>query len=306
MNQTVKSRERSRRIFLQRAALAAAAALTGVGRTPGRTGQEESPVSEDETIFRTVMAGAERKNLRSKPVGEAMAALGRAFLGTPYVAHTLEEEGEEHLVVNLRGLDCTTFMENTLVLARCLRLNAATFVEYRKQLTFVRYRGGTIDGYPSRLHYFTDWVHDNERKGVVRDVTAALGGERSDRRVNFMSTHPGSYRQLANAEYLSAIREVEEAMNERGFFVVPSRRVVDILPELLDGDILGTATTIAGMDVSHTGIVVREGGIPRFLHAPLSGGAVWMADGSVADYISSHKQMTGIVIARPLDPAPGP
>jgi hypothetical protein len=31
-----------------------------------------------------------------------------------------------------------------------------------------------------------------------------------------------------------------------------------------------------------------------------------MADGSVADYISSHKQMTGIVIARPLDPAPGP
>jgi hypothetical protein len=264
-----------------------------------------SPEPNDEAIFRTIMTAAERKKLRTRPVGEAMAAIGLSFLGTPYVAHTLEEEGEEHLVVNLRGLDCTTFMENTLVLARCVRLNTTTFAEYRKQLTFVRYRSGTINGYPSRLHYFTDWVYDNTHKGVLRDVTADLGGERSNQRVNFMSTHTDSYRQLANQEFVRAIREIEDSMNARGFFVVPARHVSKILPKLRDGDVIGTATTIPGMDVSHTGIVVLEDGIPRFLHAPLSGGAVRLADGSLADYVAAHTNMTGIVVARPVEPGPG-
>jgi cell wall-associated NlpC family hydrolase len=266
--------------------------------------QEGSPESEDEAVFRKVMTGAARKRLQQQSIGAAVAAMGRAFLGVPYVAHTLEEEGEEHLVVNLRGMDCTTFMENALVLGRCIRMNRTTFEAYREELTLVRYRGGVINGYPCRLHYFTDWVHDNARKNVLRDVTAELGGERADRRVEFMSTHPEKYRQLSRPANLEAIRTMEDAINARGFSVVPARRIKEILPRLQEGDIIGTATAIPGMDVSHVGLVIREDERPRFLHASLSGGAVWVADGTVADYVTAHPQMTGIVIARPLEPDP--
>ncbi len=57
-----------------------------------------------------------------------------------------------------------------------------------------------------------------------------------------------------------------------------------------------------GMDVSHTGLIAREGDVPRFLHAPLSGGKVTLAEGSLADYIAGNSGLTGIVIARPLEP----
>ena len=36
------------------------------------------------------------------------------YLGKPYVAHTLEINDEEQLVVNLEEVDCTTFVEYVL------------------------------------------------------------------------------------------------------------------------------------------------------------------------------------------------
>jgi hypothetical protein len=218
------------------------------------------------------------------------------------VAHTLEEPGEEHLVVNLRGLDCTTFMENSLVLARCVKKGATSFDEYRRELQFVRYRDGQIDGYPSRLHYFTDWVHNNGQKNVLRDITADLGGKPSGTTVDFMTTHTSVYPQLSRDENVRAIRMIEESMNRRGYAVLPKTRIPEILRQLQNGDIIGTATSMKGMDVSHTGIVVRENGTARLLHAPLSGGAVCLAEGSLADYVAAHRSMTGIVVARALDP----
>ena len=44
----------------------------------------------------------------------------RRLCGRPYVAHTLER-GDEHLVVNLRGLDCATLVETASALAMARR-----------------------------------------------------------------------------------------------------------------------------------------------------------------------------------------
>ena len=262
--------------------------------------QESSPA--DTSAFRDVMRFAANEHLRSRPIGAVMARIGRHFLGTPYVAHTLERGGAECLVVNLREFDCTTFMENVLVLSRCVVMGKTTFAQYEEELQHVRYRGGVIDGYPSRLHYFTDWGFDNEHKGVLRDLSAALGGNVSRKTINYMSTHPDGYAQLADTAFVRRIAGFESAMNARGFSVIPRNRVGKILPRLKEGDIIGTVTEIEGMDVAHTGLVVREKGILRFMHAPLSGKKVLISDGSLADYVAGLRGVNGIVVLRPSQP----
>lgn len=290
----------SRRIALRilgGAALAGAlpwrklAALPPQVQTPG-----------DEETFLEILKRGDDENLADRPIGAVVEAVGRFFLGAPYVAHTLESPGEECLVVNLREFDCTTFMENSLVLARCIKKKRRTFEEYRQELTFVRYRHGVLDGYPSRLHYLTDWMRDNAAKNVIRDMGKAMGGKRSTKKIDFMTTHTELYRQLQEPSFVKKISAVERAMNRRGFTAVPKSRVGGILGRLRSGDIIGTVTTMKGMDVSHTGLIARDGGVPRFLHAPLSGGKVTLAEGSLADYIAGNIGVTGIVVARPLEP----
>src|SRR3972149_4984568 len=107
------------------------------------------------------------KNLASKSINKIIVEIGKSFFGTDYIAHTLETEGEEQLVINLTVLDCTTFLENALVFARCIKKGKTSFEDYQKELILIRYRNGIIDQYPSRLHYFTDWIFDNEKKGIV-------------------------------------------------------------------------------------------------------------------------------------------
>ncbi len=72
---------------------------------------------------------------------------------------SLEKDGDEQLVINLTGLDCTTFLENSLALARCIKKGTTSFEDYLEELQFIRYRDGVIDGYTSRLHYFSDWIY---------------------------------------------------------------------------------------------------------------------------------------------------
>jgi hypothetical protein len=172
--------------------------------------------------------------------------------------------------------------------------------EYRDELTFVRYRGGRIEGYPSRLHYFTDWVFDNELKKVLRNISPTLRGTVSRKKIDYMSTHPGSYPQLAGGKGVDRIAEAEAAMSGRGFAYVPRAEVPQILGKLRNGDLIGTVADMQGMDVAHTGLIVLEEGVPRFLHAPLSGKKVLLAGGSLGDYVSGLRSVAGVVVARPI------
>jgi hypothetical protein len=295
----------TRRSFLQ-AACGAAGSLTLASFVAPfqelQGGQNQHLPMTDEEIFAKVMMLAAETNLAARPIGDGMAVIGLSFLGVPYRAHTLEAPGDEHLVVNLRELDCTTFMENVLVLARCARMRKVKFEEYKKELQFVRYRGGVLNGYPSRLHYFTDWVGDNERKRVLFDVSKKLAGKPVRKTIDFMSTHPESYVQLKNADFVARISEVERALTERGFFSVPRNRAPELLKSLKNGDIIGTVVSMKGIDVSHTGLVAIQDGIPKFLHAPLSGGKVQLAEGSFADYMMKSRSITGVIVARALEP----
>ena len=112
----------------------------------------------DITICQSKFSYAASADLSDESITDIVADIGKTFIGTKYAAHTLEDKGDEQLVINLSGLDCTTFVENALVFARLIKTGKSSFRDYENELQKIRYRNGVINGYPSRLHYFTDWI----------------------------------------------------------------------------------------------------------------------------------------------------
>ena len=260
--------------------------------------------ASDEGLFHDVIDRQSGPSIARKPIGDLIADLGFSFLGTPYVAHSLEDPGKERLVVNLRAFDCTTFVENVFVIARCIKLVSTSFDDFKKQLQFVRYRSGIIKEYPSRLHYFTDWVGDNQQKGTLTNVTRDIGGVPYRKAINFMTTHTASYRQLSEKTYVDEMKVVEDKLNAVDHFYIPKDRVAGAEAGIHSGDFIGITIALEGIDVSHIGLAVEKGGTMRFLHAPLSGGAVELSPGSLAAYLATHDKQTGIIVARAREPRP--
>lgn len=258
---------------------------------------------DDALICKKKFDFAVSSRLRQKPINEVIIAMGKSFLGTEYVAHTLEQPGDEKLVINLRGLDCVSFCENSLVFARCIKKGKTTFEQYKAELQFIRYRGGIIDLYPSRLHYFSDYIFDNEHKGVWKDITKTLGGVPFRKTINFMSTHPESYPQLTqHPEFVTIIQQQEEAINKRALVHIPKEDVATIADTIQSGDVIAITSDIPGMDIAHTGIAIRQDGNLHFMHAPIMGSKVMITPKTLAEYLAGNKKQLGIMVARPLEP----
>lgn len=291
-----------RKFLAQMSSLLGTAVVSGEAAARRLSEGLQNAGASDDEVAQKVFAMVAHRGMTGDPIGEIMVSIGSFFIGTPYVAHALEVPGSEHLVVNLRALDCTTFVESVLALSRCVRLGTPTFDAFTHELQRIRYRNGEIRGYPSRLHYFIDWVGDNEKKGIVKNVTRAMGGVTVTKPIDFMTTHRDGYRQLADEENVKAIIPVEQGLSASGFSVIAKQRIAAIQEKLGSGDILGLVTSIKGIDVSHIGLVVRSGRTAHFLHAPLSGGAVQLSEKTLPDYVSGIGKATGIIVARPVNP----
>ena len=233
------------------------------------------------------------------PTSELVVKIGTELLGTPYVAHTLEKEPEQ-LVVNLRELDCTTFAENCLAIALTIKDGKPNFNHYLKSLQNLRYRNGIIDGYPSRIHYFSDWIRENDKRDVVKDVTSELGGTRYIKAINFMSTHPESYKQLKNAAFIPPLIKQEKEISKREMYYLPEEKLAEYGRQLKDGDIAGITTSIPGLDILHVVILIRKNDKIHLLHASQTAGKVVISEETLEEYMKNSKRGNGIMIARPL------
>ena len=220
------------------------------------------------------------------------------------MSHTLEVDGDERLIINLTGLDCNTFLEYSLVFSRNIKQGKTTFDDYKNELTLIRYRGGKIDQYPSRLHYFTDWIYDNEKKGIVKDITEEIGGDKMDLNLSFMSAHPQYYKHLKeNPEFIPLIKQQEEEINKRKHYFIPQEKIAEIENEIEDGDLLAFTSTVRGLDVNHVGIAVRlDDGRVHVLHAPNVGYQVEITKLPLAEYVLKIKKDSGIIVVRALEP----
>lgn len=246
-------------------------------------------------------------------VGESMAFIGLSFVGAPYVANTLELPGSEQVVVNLQEMDCVTLVENVLALAHFIRQAEPEILEseletqnlYKRILTQIRYRSGRVDGYPSRLHYFSEWILDAEAKGLAREVTEELGGVEDYRAVDFMTTHPGSYRQLADPVVFRAIENTEVYLSGLTRYRIPQDEIATWSSWIQDGDIIAATSTVDGLDVVHTGLALWRDGVLHLLHAPNVGGTVEVSDLPLAQRVMRLESMDGIRVVRPLEPGEG-
>jgi len=269
-------------------------------------------LDEDWRIFESKVRWAAAAGLDTLPLGRAIAEIGRTFVGTAYVPRTLEVDGPERLVIDFRGLDCVTFVENAFALARFVKGGGAAQLAdrpaaeaaYSRLLADLRYRDGVLDGYPSRLHYFSDWIADNARRGLVTDIGEELGGERDAEPIDFMSTHPDAYRQLADPANLERVRATESTLTAAGRTYVPEARIADVAAGIRDGDVIAATSTVAGLDVAHTGLALWVDGSLHLLHAPLVGDSVEISTVPLAERILSISGQDGILVARPVETRP--
>lgn len=249
-----------------------------------------------------------KDDLKDKPINDVIIKIGESFLGTDYLAHALEEDGDEQLVINLSGLDCTTLVENSLALARCVKQDSTSFQHYLDELQFIRYRDGIVDGYPSRLHYFSDWITDNVSKKVVSDETKELGGVPIKFNLNFMSTHPDSYKQLKeDPDLIPIIRKQEEEISLREYYYVPKNDFKSKEKFINIGDILAITTTVEGLDIGHIGIAIKmKDGRIHLLHAPNVNTKVQITEEPLADYLMKYKRHSGVIVLKVLEPGNPP
>lgn len=252
--------------------------------------------------FRLMVAKAQEEGWADLPVGDLMAAFAEQFVGTRYVGGTLEQPGPEQCRIDLTGLDCVTFVENILAMARMMKLGGASLEEMEEEVTYTRYRGGILDGYASRLHYTAEWIADNVSKGVVRDITPELGGEPLTIDVHFMSEHASAYPALkTDPSLVPAIAAIERSIRRIPRTYIPTGRIAEIEGRLRTGDIVAIATSKKGLDYAHMGMVLRNEDGCVLVHASSSQKKV-VVDGRVSEVIAALRSHTGISVMRPLEP----
>jgi hypothetical protein len=231
--------------------------------------------------------------------GDLIVEIGRLFINKPYKAGTLETPGKEKLIVNLSAFDCTTFVETVLALTRCAVAGNISRHEFRKNLKSIRYCQGEINGYSSRLHYFADWLRDNEKRGFLIDVSKILGGKPQCKKINFMTAHCELYAALGEKTQLAKMLVVEKNISRKVIYIIEKVKVSAKKEKIKNGDIIAFSTNQEGLDVAHVGFAFWQGQSLRLLHASGKEGGVVISKKTLAAYMKSNRKFTGIIVARP-------
>lgn len=228
----------------------------------------------------------------SQAQASVMLRIGKSYLGTAYVANTLDGEEEESLIVRTDAVDCLTFVEYTLAQAL-----GSSFAE---NLQKIRYRDGIIDGYPSRLHYTSDWIDNGVRHGFLTDITAANNTPTMRLSLSYISTHPKQYKELADSpENVLRMAACEKALSEKTVHWLPKSELPENgLPWIMDGDIIAITTRVPGLDIAHVGIADYKDGKLHLLHASSTLGKVVVSDTPLRRMLNNNKSWTGIRVVR--------
>lgn len=232
---------------------------------------------------------------------ERLLFFAGSMKGIPYQGGTLDRDSNEKLVVRTDSLDCTTYVENVLALYLASAKQNPEYRDYIESLTRIRYREGKIQGYTSRLHYFSDWVDDNQNKGILKELTTHFDHETRVCPLNFMTEHSHLYNQLKdNDSLVSVMRHIEQRWSKYEMPYVP-KKLLDLPAseiKIKDGDILALTTSIPGLDVVHLGFAVWIDGRLHLLHASSLHGKVVIDSLSLFDYLKERNKHTGVRVIR--------
>jgi hypothetical protein len=253
---------------------------------------------QDRKIFEDLIRVLGKKKTSKESPNQLMLEIGEFFLGTPYVSGMLETKRTEHLVVNLRSFDCVTFVENVVALVWVLKSEKKSFEMFLRLLLKIRYRKGRLQGYCSRLHYFSDWIHDNQKKGMVKDVTAEIGGRPLRKTINFMTTYPNLYPPLTNMANLRRMKSIERTISRRFLFFIPKKALRLLEDRIHNGDLIAITANTEGLDIQHVGLAKRVKNRIHLLHASRPEGKVILFKKTLYRYLMQSKARSGILVAR--------
>ncbi len=287
------------------------AALALFGVVPGVRGSGGLPLStvfKGQTTFERLVAQAQRENWRALPIGDRTARVGAALVCTPYRGFTLEiDDRIEAPSANLEGVDCWTFFEISLGFARMLRAKDGPYTptDLLAMIELDRYRHGHCTGeYLSRIHFLEELFQDNERRGLLTNITPRLpGAERMEHRdIHEMTIMWKHYRYLRNnPALLPGMAEVQERVSNLPVYHIPKYRVAAVEPYLRNGDIIAVTSRDTAGYTSHVGLAYRDGaGTLRFMHASSNYRRV-VVDERLSAYLADKSDDAGIIVARPED-----
>ena len=240
-------------------------------------------------------------NEETPSTGNRIISIANEFIGEKYVGSTLEHGAEEPLFISCTELDCTTFVELVLAIAKTANDGSCRFTDVCYNLESIRYRNGKNNGYTSRLHYISWWITDCAKTGIIVESTSQISNKKQQLDLNFMSTHPNNYPMLANNPEL--VKEIE-------LLEIPYRNIeVNYIPKdevgyaghenIKTGDIIAITTSIPGLDVTHMGFAYYTNGVLCLIHASSGKGMVVKDTIPLSDYLANNKRHTGIRVFRP-------
>jgi hypothetical protein len=208
---------------------------------------------------------------------QGLQEAAQALLGTPYVSDPLGGGPQlpERFSFRLDGFDCVTFVETCLALARSRRAR-----DFEDDLRRLRYRNGRVS-WPTRLHYFSDWLRANQARGAIRIRTAGVGSQAISTRLALVPSLPARKIRL---------------------LVVPKTELERAWRRIGPASIVAFASTRARLDFFHTGLLFGEPSAGRvaglrLCHASRQAGRVIQE--TLGDFLKRNR-MRGIAFAAPL------
>lgn len=274
-----------------------------VNTLPVQIVSETKPIrnnNSDEKKFQQIMNLAQANKLYEQRLETIIQTVAQQFIGVKYQAGLLDQTNKESLFISLTKFDCVLFVETVLGLVKGITVQDYNYSTFITNIQEQRYRTQNVT-YCDRLHYFSDWIAENENKGFVKNLTPSLGGIPLDKQLNFMTVNRSKYPQLNNNESnFQCIKKVEENLNKLNLSYIPTNKIKSIYPQLKSGDIIGITTKIKGLDVTHTGLIYRQNNQTGLIHASPAGQVTVAKD--LQSYVQNVPQAIGIFVIRPLDP----
>jgi hypothetical protein len=215
-----------------------------------------------------------------KDSGQRIKFLSEFFIGLEYKESTLigDSSAAEVFAVNLSGVDCFTFVDYI----EAMRLSDS-FVSFLRNLQQVRYRNSIVS-YENRKHFLTDWTEYGPV--TVSDVAEQIGGGK------FKSTLKMINLKEDGTPLLPGIR-----FHQRKINYIPNENIDGTaVGKLKTGDYAGIYSATPGLDVSHVGIIIKDGNRVSLRHASSDRRFRKVIDQDFEAYIAGKP---GLIILRP-------
>lgn len=259
----------------------------------------------DQETLKTFRIYANQHQLATLPVNERIPVIARFFLDVPYKSNTLNVTKDELPVINLQELDCVTFVENVLALSYLPSYDDQSSDAFVENIVKLRYRNGEIEDYASRLHYSSDWLYEMQGQHFLTDITQFAGGMSFQPDIYFMSKNYTRYPPIEkDKKLLAKIKAIETAINKRTYYYIPKVKINEACNKIKDGDVILITTNIKGLDTSHLGFALKQGGKTYLLHASSKGKKVMISETPLQEYMAGNPSQSGIMLARAVKTLP--